>query len=425
MSVNFIDRIDLFSKRPSKKKSQSSRKNKNSGQVELPSLPLLSEVAQSEHEELLVSKLKQCSVLYDFTDPLVNVKGKESKRATLSELIEHISTGKGAHTEQVYQEIFAMVSWNLFRVLPPKEVTDFDPEEDDPTLESSWPHLELVYELLLQFVESPDFQISLARNVIHKEFVSKLLDLFDSEDPRERDCLKTVLHRIYGKFLCLRQFIRKQISNIFLTFIFETEQFNGVSELLEILGSIVNGFAKPLKTEHKQFLVKILVPLHKPKSLTRYQGQLAYCIIQYLEKDSSLTEPVVRGLLKLWPKTFSQKEVMFLNEIEEILDVIDSEEFVKIQEPLFKQLARCMSSQQFQIAERVLYFWNNECVISLMEANASVIMPIVVPALLKISKEHWNPMVVNLAYNALKLCMDMNRKLFEELSSVTRPKVKR
>ena len=46
--------------------------------------------------------------------------------------------------------------------------------------------------------------------------LSQLLELFDSEDPRERDFLKTVLHRIYGKFLGLRAFIRKQINNIFL-----------------------------------------------------------------------------------------------------------------------------------------------------------------------------------------------------------------
>lgn len=44
----------------------------------------------------------------------------------------------------------------------------------------------------------------------------QLLELFDSEDPRERDFLKTILHRIYGKFLGLRAFIRKQINNIFL-----------------------------------------------------------------------------------------------------------------------------------------------------------------------------------------------------------------
>ena len=46
-------------------------------------------------------------------------------------------------------------------------------------------------------------------------------------------------------------------------FVYETEHFNGVGELLEILGSIINGFALPLKAEHKQFLVRVLIPLHK------------------------------------------------------------------------------------------------------------------------------------------------------------------
>jgi len=47
----------------------------------------------------------------------------------------------------------------------------------------------------------------------------QLLELFDSEDPRERESLKTVLHRIYGKFLSLRAYIRKQINNIFLQYV--------------------------------------------------------------------------------------------------------------------------------------------------------------------------------------------------------------
>lgn len=37
------------------------------------------------------------------------------------------------------------------------------------------------------------------------------------------------------------------------------------------------------------------------------------------------------GLLRYWPKTNSPKEVMFLNEIEEILDVIEPSEFQLIQ----------------------------------------------------------------------------------------------
>ena len=123
--------------------------------------------------------------------------------------------------------------------------------------------------------------------------MQQLLELFDSEDPRERDFLKTTLHRIYGKFLGLRAFIRKQINNIFYRFVYETERHNGVAELLEILGSIINGFALPLKEEHKIFLLKVLMPLHKVRSLSVYHPQLAYCVVQFLEKDPSLTEQVM------------------------------------------------------------------------------------------------------------------------------------
>lgn len=66
-------------------------------------------------------------------------------------------------------------------------------------------------------------------------------------------------------------------------------------------------------------------------------------------KDPTLTEPVVKGLLKYWPKTCSQKEVMFLGEIEEVLDVIEPSQFTLIQEPLFRQIARCVSSPHFQV----------------------------------------------------------------------------
>lgn len=58
------------------------------------------------------------------------------------------------------------------------------------------------------------------------------------------------------------------------------------------------------------------------------------------------------GLLKFWPKTHSPKEVMFLNELEEILDVIEPSEFSKVMDPLFRQLAKCVSSPHFQVRSR-------------------------------------------------------------------------
>ncbi|XP_036298539.1 serine/threonine-protein phosphatase 2A 56 kDa regulatory subunit alpha isoform isoform X3 [Pipistrellus kuhlii] len=391
-AISASEKVDGFTRKSVRKalrqkRSQGSSQFRTQGSpVELQPLPQLKDATSNEQQELFCQKLQQCCVLFDFMDSVSDLKSKEIKRATLNELVEYVSTNRGVIVESAYSDIVKMISANIFRTLPPSDNPDFDPEEDEPTLEASWPHIQL-------------------------------LELFDSEDPRERDFLKTVLHRIYGKFLGLRAFIRKQINNIFLRFIYETEHFNGVAELLEILGSIINGFALPLKAEHKQFLMKVLIPMHTAKGLALFHAQLAYCVVQFLEKDTTLTEPVIRGLLKFWPKTCSQKEVMFLGEIEEILDVIEPTQFKKIEEPLFKQISKCVSSSHFQVAERALYFWNNEYILSLIEENIDKILPIMFGSLYKISKEHWNPTIVALVYNVLKTLMEMNGKLFDDLTS--------
>lgn len=42
------------------------------------------------------------------------------------------------------------------------------------------------------------------------------------------------------------------------------------------LSSIINGFALPLKAEHKQFLVKVLIPLHTVRSLSLFHAQVIF-----------------------------------------------------------------------------------------------------------------------------------------------------
>ncbi|KAG2147097.1 phosphatase 2A regulatory B subunit-domain-containing protein [Suillus cothurnatus] len=408
------DTIPIVGKPPRKQRSS---RFVVTEKVDIEKLPPFSDTPLTERSILFVKKLNQCRVLFDFNDASAELKGKQIKAQTLHEMLEYITTQRNVITENIYPEVVNMFAVNLFRSIPPpvNPTGDaFDPEEDEPVLELAWPHLQIVYEFFLRFVESPDFNTNLAKRYIDQPFVLNLLELFDSEDPRERDFLKTTLHRIYGKFLNLRAFIRRSINNVFYHFIYESERHNGIAELLEILGSIINGFALPLKDEHKTFLTRVLLPLHKVKSLSLYHPQLAYCVVQFLEKDPALAEEVMLGLLKYWPKVNSPKEVMFLNEVEEVLDVTDPLEFQKIQVPLFQQLARCINSQHFQVAERALLYWNNEYVVNLMSDNLAVLLPIVFPALYTNSKSHWNRTIHGMVYNALKLFMEINPELFDD-----------
>jgi serine/threonine-protein phosphatase 2A regulatory subunit B' len=127
---------------------------------------------------------------------------------------------------------------------------------------------------------------------------------------------------------------------------------------------------------------------------------------------------------------------MFLNEVEDIFEVMDPAEFAKVQEPLFHQLAKSVASPHFQVAERALYFWNNEYFCNLVSDNVEVILPIMFAPLYENSKGHWNRSVntdclicthrtdanlVNrtihgMVYNAMKLFMEINPQLFDDCS---------
>ncbi|KAL0297068.1 UNVERIFIED_CONTAM: Serine/threonine protein phosphatase 2A regulatory subunit B' eta isoform [Sesamum radiatum] len=307
-------------------RDKNSRLNGNQIPASYEALPSF-RTSQFEKQQLFIRKVKLCCVAFDFTDPSKNVKEKEIKRQTLLELVEYVTSASGKFTETVMQEVVKMIHY---------------------------------------FTET---DAKIAKRYIDHSFVLKLLDLFDSEDPREREYLKTILHRIYGKFMVHRPFIRKAINNIFYRFVFETERHNGIAEFLEVLGSIINGFALPLKEEHKLFLVRTLIPLHKPKCLAMYHQQLSYCITQFVEKDCKLADIVIRGLIKYWPVTNSSKEVLFLNELEEVLEATQAPEFQRCMVPLFQQISHCLNSLHFQVAERALFLWNNDHIENLIKQN--------------------------------------------------------
>lgn len=397
-------------------KSSSSRFLNVGQQEKLERLPKIKSLPPEEREAMFIMKVRQCSVVFDFTD-VINIglaEQKEIKRETLLELVDFVLAEKIPFTTNVCRAVIAMVSTNLFRPLPPRLNPSgdlYDPEDNEPILEAAWPHIQIVYEFFLRFIESPQFDAQVAKQFLGRKFIQQMLELFDSEDPRERDYQKTTLHRLYGRFLSLRLYIRRAIKFIFLTYCYENENHNGIAELLEILGSIVNGFTLPLKDEHKEFLFKALIPLHKPRGIALYHPQLSYCIAQYLQKDPSLTEPVFKKIISYWPATNSAKQNLFLSEIEEILFIIEPEQFVVIQTLVFKKIGECIASPHFQVAEKALSLWsneNNEYILNLVAENVDIILPIIFPSLYYVAKSHWHKTIRSMAYSGLRLLMDID-----------------
>jgi len=68
------------------------------------------DVPKDKIEEMLIKKIQQCSYVFDFSDPMTELKAKEIKRAALKEVLDYIANTKGVITEPVYPEVVRMVS---------------------------------------------------------------------------------------------------------------------------------------------------------------------------------------------------------------------------------------------------------------------------------------------------------------------------
>lgn len=297
-----------------------------------------------------------CTFRYSFTDPSESPSHYEQKRHKLIKLLSIIRTSKRPLHDQVLSALMEMISANIFRPLPPPSkpfsviTTDSEfPDEEDPISKfcRMWSHLQIAYDILLRLITSTEPK-TLSSYVDH-HFLVNLLSLFQSEDPRERESLKNVCHRIYSRFTFHRSFMRKAMNDVLLNYVFETERHYGIGELLEIWGSIINGFTVPLKEEHKLFLMRVLIPLHKTKGMQGYHRQLAYCVSQFVQKEPVLGGVVVRGILKYWPVTNCQKEVLLIGELEELVENIDTDQYRKLARPLCAQITRCVSSWNSQV----------------------------------------------------------------------------
>lgn len=285
---------------------------------------------------------------------------RDAKRERLVEVLGAVRSAGSSNKQlpldhRVMAALLRMVAANLFRSMPPSAYPPLPPDgldDDAPpaVLAPAWPHLQVVYDILLSVVAAADARA--LRHHVDRAFLSSLLALFASEDPRERDRLKTAYHQLYSKLTCERAFMRRSMAAALLRLAFEApagERPCGAAELLEICGSIINGFAVPLKEEHRAFLARVLMPLHRTRWAHTYHRQLAYCVLQFVHKEPGLAGAVVTGILRHWPVTNCQKEVLLIEELEEILEVLEPEQFQKLAVPVCSRIARCVSSCSSQV----------------------------------------------------------------------------
>lgn len=349
-------------------------------------------------------------ITYDYSDETKDQKQKTERLAAINELIGMLNDQKKVTTLFIpnIDSVMDMIKKNIFRPLPCTNrsnlalaVSETGVEEEEQEPDPSWPHIKGIYDIFLQLIINEACDVKTFKPFVTTNFIAEFLQLFDSDLVEERDFLKNILHKLYAKLIPRRKMIRKAITDLFHLLIHEIHKFNGASELLDIMASIISGFAVPLREEHVIFFKNIIIPLHKVQTSNLYFDNLIRCSMLFLTKDSTLSIPLLEGILKYWPFANYTKETVFLQELPEVFEFCDVEKIQPLVRKLFKRVIRCISGSHLQVADRAMCLFENESFISIIKQYKSITFNMLVPVVVNLAENHWHQMLKE-SLNALK-----------------------
>ena len=213
--------------------------------------------------------------------------------------------------------------------------------------------------------------------------------------------------------------IRKAINEVFFTLIHETHKFNGAAELLDILASIISGFAVPLRDEHVIFFKNVIIPLHKVQTCSTFYEQLLRCSMLFLTKDRTLAIPSLEGLLKYWPFANCVKETLFLTELQEVLEVCEVEKVEPLIYKLFKRIVKCIGGIHLQVADRAMCFFENDYFLNILKTYKEKTFPMLVPVIVELAENHWHKILQESLIALKTILKEIDPYAFEEALKLT------
>ena len=227
--------------------------------------------------------------------------------------------------------------------------------------EAAADRVRMVNEVVLFARRWPEFDASLASGggAFGDEFVRLLLGRFETAGGRpvtphgedDHAMLKLTLHWCYASQPRNRPAIRQWIGNTLAQFAKYPNKRLAVAPILDVTAQIVRGFGvqveegrrgaeggkegdagsggvaatsssssctvlPPLDSTHRQLLLAVILPLHRPNTffewrdqlplLQTYHSSLVYCVLQFLERESALLDAVVGALSKPGPRRSTQ-----------------------------------------------------------------------------------------------------------------------
>ena len=341
----------------------------------------LENLSNSEFQQ----KIELIKITYDFINLNKDEYLKEDRKNAINILIQILSNKK-YYSRLIIPNlsfIIEMIEENIFN-------NNNNKNRNEKEIQEYLDSINNIYDILYILINNKKCKAQILKEYIKFDFLNKFVNLFKSDIYNERENLKIILHQLYSKLTSKRRLIRGIITNYLNFNIISLNQINGAAELLEVMASIILGYTIPLKDEHINFFKNTIIPLYQMEKCNCFFNNLNRCSMLFLEKDSSLSIILLEKIMEFFSFQSYKIKILFLNEIENILDFCEIEKINLLVEKLFKIIVGCFSEYNITLKEKALSFFENEIFVCIIKRYINISFAIIFPKIYYFRNNPWD-----------------------------------
>jgi hypothetical protein len=362
----------------------------------LPGLPPLPLPLRPPSYGLLIDKFQLCEQLCDFNDLLSDLSAKEIKLHTLRELDVMCSDAQNFKDwpSDVIDSFFSMVNANIFRPISPTPRGQL--LDEIPTLiEVTWPHLQLVYFVLLKYQlgmpTDPRFSLT---------FFRRLLQNLHAPDHNEHDLITTLVERYLLLYPENEPAILAQFSNFLNLYL---DQAISPFAIVPILKFAVDhwrdsGMTPLFDAMFQRYFVRLIWSHH----FTSFRDTLGQLLDVVITAEPHELEGLLLKVIAHIPVSAPSKQSPYLEFVHFIVDRMDPGILLTIAPNLFQLVSHYVQSEHSKVVEQSLKFCSEVKIMPFIYDNSKWVFPLICPAIHKTAKKHWNPSIQKAAHDSLR-----------------------
>lgn len=315
---------------------------------------------------------------YHYSVDKVSQQADPSSLTSLNQMF--IFQGELEHKD--YEKLFDFIKHHIVHRIPDVSKTIVPGEAISQYFLTNLNQLLLIYTLTSSFISG-------FKDMIDDDFIGGVLYMYNSPSDQEKNAAKELISTISEMYPEFNIKIFKEMTHSIERF--SNGYYNQfcITPILEFMYKFFQTLKNPVAPIYFHYFRTTLYPLMKSFYLPDFYFNLIPIARFFHQKDSTTTLWCARYIFKYWPLSSSQKQVIFLHQLQCVLAILNANFFNVLASAIFLKLKLCIESANYKVAVAGVTICKDENFVKLVsklnKSMAAEILPV-----LDRAKCHWH-----------------------------------